>query len=332
MASISPDPMTAYASRLNTKRFATNKELEMYRLIGHGRHEIKVGEEFFRLDREDEHDNLDAHEKALAEMITPYWDADSNSPEMDADCGDEVDHLADQTPIKDQEDRGTCVCFASVACLEAILKRDGNETVLSEQYANWLFMLMEKRNQCDDGLRTTVAASYLSTYGVCLDNVCPYEDSPTVHQHCMPGPALAIQQSATYGIGKFAIIDRIGLLGPSIANTDYLESLICKGHDVVFATNVAWGEPEDDGVLDVILDKFGNPLQSRGGHAMLIVGFNRAAARPYFILKNSWGTSVGHLGYYHLSYDYIRTYGKYGYIVYNALTNMSALPPTGGVV
>lgn len=55
----------------------------MYRLIGHGRHEIKVGREFFRLDREDEHDNLDANEKALAEKVIPYWNTDSNSPEKE---------------------------------------------------------------------------------------------------------------------------------------------------------------------------------------------------------------------------------------------------------
>lgn len=137
--------------------------------------------------------------------------------------------MPNQTSIKDQKDRGICVCFASLACLEAILKGNGNQVTLSEQYANWLFMLMERRNQCDDGLRTTLAASYLSTYGVCLDTNCPYEDSKTVNKHCMHGPSVVKQQSATYGIGGFAIIGRIGLLGPSIANPDYLEALICNG-------------------------------------------------------------------------------------------------------
>src|SRR5262245_30854037 len=138
MTPLAPDSITSYASRLATKRSATSKELEMYRLIGHGRHEIKVGKEFFRLDRGDEHDNLDANEKALAEKVIPCWDIDSNSPEKGANCSDEIDHLPNQTPIKDQEDRGTCVCFASLACLEAILKGNGNQVILSEQYANWL--------------------------------------------------------------------------------------------------------------------------------------------------------------------------------------------------
>ena len=61
----------------------------------------------------------------------------------------------------------------------------------------------------------------------------------------------------------------------------------------------------------------GSPAPSVGGHAMLLVGFNRPAliANRYFIFKNSWNASHGHSGYFYLSYDYIRTYGKYGYAV-----------------
>lgn len=85
---------------------------------------------------------------------------------------------------------------------------------------------------------------------------------------------------------------------------------------MVFGTHVAWGTPNSDHIYDVILDNYGNPLQSRGGHAMVIVGYDRRnASLPYFICKNSWGTQAGDEGYYYLSYDYIRTYAKYGYIV-----------------
>jgi hypothetical protein len=52
-------------------------------------------------------------------------------------------------------------------------------------------------------------------------------------------------------------MDRLGLLGPGIANPEYLEVLICHGHDIVFGTNVAWGNPDANGVYDVILDGYG---------------------------------------------------------------------------
>lgn len=176
---------------------------------------------------------------------------------------------------------------------------------------------------CDDGLKTTNAAKYLSIRGVCEEPLCIYEDRATVRTHCAAGPDLVAQQQAIYGISSYSLIDNIGLNGPSIANTDYLEAILCKGLDIVLGTNVAWGDPEPDGVLDIILDEFGNPLASRGGHAMLIVGYNRGENhRPYFILKNSWGVTRGHAGYYWLSYDYMRQYAKYGYVVHTDRMNM----------
>ena len=62
----------------------------------------------------------------------------------------------------------------------------------------------------------------------------------------------------------------------------------------------------------------GSPLPSVGGHAMLIVGYDKSKTtypEEYFIVKNSWGTSCGQSGYIYLSYDYIRTYAKYGYYI-----------------
>jgi C1A family cysteine protease len=316
-----------YIARLSQKRRATATELAMYRPISFGRYEIEVDGRIFRLDREDEKDNLDALEKNEAHNVNPLWNRATNSPDLDAaSLPDAVDHRPDQTPIKDQEDRGTCVCFASLANLEAIIKKNtGNTLDLSEQYANWLYMKNESRNQCDDGLRTTLAARYLSQNGVCLENLNPYEDRTTVHTHCDAMPPATAQQNAIYGIGQYVLIDRLGLLGPSIANADYLENLLHAGYDIVFGTHVAWGLADANNVFDIILDIYGNPQASRGGHAMLIVGYDRKPTTPipYFIVKNSWGSNQqGVSGYYYLSYDYIRTYAKYGYIVQQVRTDM----------
>lgn len=310
-----------FEKRLKEKRKATQDELDMYVPTSRGRHVMKLEDGIFPLDPEDEEDRLDATELLLAEQDNPYWDEAEGRPECES-IPDEEDHRPHQTAIRNQLDRGTCVCFASLACLEAILKRDGKDVDLSEQYANWLFMRELGRNQCDDGLRTTLAARFLSHYGVCEESFLPYEDHPTVRQHCHTPPSEEAKNNARYGIRRSTIVDRLGPLGPSISNPAYLECLLAEGYDVVFGTHVAWGHPDENGVLDVILDRYGNPLRSRGGHAMLLVGYSKIAPVPYLIFKNSWGPGPGTNGYYYLSYDYVREYAKYGYVVHEMDSNM----------
>ncbi len=308
--------------RLRDKRKATQAELNMYVMTAGGRNVLKLGKDLFiPLEPEDEGDKLDTVEVEQAQYDTPYWNHDKNRPKCSS-TPNKVDHRTKQTPIRNQLDRGTCVCFASLACLEAILKRKGKKINLSEQYANWLYMREKNKNQCDDGLRTTLSARYLTQYGVCKEVDFPYEDKHMVEKHCNASPPAKAKSNARFGIKKSSIINRLGGRGPSIANPDYLECILNFKHDIVFGTKVAWGNPDKNGVFDVVLDQYGNPLTSRGGHAMLLVGYVKTAPVPYFIFKNSWGTKEGNKGYYFLSYDYVMIYAKYGYIVQKMSTNM----------
>jgi hypothetical protein len=308
---------------LSTKRYATADELRAYVLGDDGRPRLYLTEEgrAFRIIPNDERDQLGSQELTEAAEHRLLWDEANQRPAC-PETPDLVDHRPNQTGIRDQQDRGTCVCFASLACLEAISNVAGTALDLSEQYANWLFMGFEGRDQCDDGMRTVDSAVYLSQKGVCPENLAAYEDNATVNTHCTAQPTAAIQSQAVYGIGQYFIIPKLGLRGPSIANTRYLECILSTGYDIVFGTEVAWGNPDANGVHDVIKDPWGNPLASRGGHALLLVGYDRSGAVPFFIFKNSWG-NTGNAGYYYFSYDYIRQYAKYGYVVLTARSDMS---------
>jgi len=230
-----------------------------------------------------------------------------------------VDHRPNQTPVKNQSGRGTCVCFASMAGLEA--KYGGGSLDLSENYANYLYMKAESRGCKSAGLQTHMSADYLSANGVCFESVCPYQTSfPSwCNNGGNPAPAKRTDAAAKdpYKIKSYQKIWRKDDLatdtGLWINNPRYLEALLDAGYDIVYGTHVAgWSYPYT-GVIDVTLGGDGNPLPSVGGHAMLIVGYDRPG--EYFIVKNSWGTNKGQAGYLYLSYDYIRTYAKYGYII-----------------
>jgi len=237
---------------------------------------------------------------------------------------DVVDHRPNQTSIKGQNNRGTCVCFASMAGLEVAY--GGGSLDLSEQFANYLYMTAEGRGCKDAGLQTHMSANYLTNDGVCVESVCPYQnDKYNFPAYCnnaattgpSPPPLTNAVANRPYKIKSYQKIWRKDNLttdtGAWINNPRYLEALLRAGKDIVFGTHVAgWISPYT-GILDVRLGAGGNPLPSVGGHAMLVVGYNRP--QEYFIVKNSWGGSYGQSGYIYLSYDYIRTYAKYGYVI-----------------
>jgi peptidoglycan hydrolase-like protein with peptidoglycan-binding domain len=229
-----------------------------------------------------------------------------------------VDHRSNQTSIKDQQDRGTCVAFASMAGLE--VKYGGGALDLSEQDAYHRYMREKSETCCYNwGLKTTDSADHLKAHAVCRDTYWPYTNyaglgcpitNPNAHR-----PSAA-STNAKYQIKSFHKIWRNDSLttdtGTWINNPKYLESLLHAGHDIVYGTHVAgWSWPVS-GVVDVQLSG-GEPLPSEGGHAMLMVGYDRPG--DYFIVKNSWGSGCGQSGYVYLSYDYVRTYAKYGYVI-----------------
>ncbi|MES1242157.1 MAG: hypothetical protein ABUT39_11100, partial [Acidobacteriota bacterium] len=112
-----------FAVSLTNKRLATPDELLAY-FVEENQPHIEVEGSVFRLQREDETDNLSPEEIEKAAQERLLWDEQNLRPECTSTPG-MVDHRSDQTGVRNQKDRGTCVCFASLACLEAIFQRRG---------------------------------------------------------------------------------------------------------------------------------------------------------------------------------------------------------------
>lgn len=227
-----------------------------------------------------------------------------------------IDHRNNQSPVKDQGSRGTCVSHASMGLLEAYPHINDN---LSEQYTHFKFNTFLNRPQNEDsGLRTTDAAPFLARNDgrICLESEWPYIPSQaTINAQVAAGtyapPAAAVGNQA-FGIGAYKIIGDNGLTGESIKNTRYLEALLYQGYNIVFGCYASWDDKDNNGILDPLLDNQGNPI-SGAGHAMLIVGYNRTA--QYFIVKNSWKNTWGHSGYGYFHYNFMRACAKYGFVI-----------------
>jgi Papain family cysteine protease len=266
-----------------------------------------------------------ARAEPIDRMIAPLADYFAKDPGID-DAEDAaapdatlppiVDHRSTQSSIKHQGARRTCVSHASLALLEAAAHIPDD---LSEQYTHYKFNEFKGRPQDrDNALRTTDAPVLLARDdgGICLETEWPYiSDQEPINTAVAAGtyrPPPSAFADQIYGYRTYKLIADAGLEGESIKNTRFLESLLALGFDIVIGAWASWDDENNRSVLRPLLDPAGEPI-GRGGHAMLMVGYDRP--NQYFTMKNSWGPGWGHAGYGHFHYDFVRSCLKYGFTV-----------------
>jgi hypothetical protein len=250
------------------------------------------------------------------------WEGEGDAgPPAAGGLPDLVDHRPHQSQVKHQGTRNTCVAHASMALLEAILQVPED---LSEQYAHYKFMeFLNLPHDVDRGLLTTDAARFLAR----ADGLVSTEaDWPYIANHAdilslvragSYGPPPSAVGDQTYGYAAYKLIDGGDGTDESIRNPQYLETLLAAGFDIAVGAWVSWNERENTSVMGLVTNpETGGPYKS-GGHAMVIVGYDRP--HQYFILKNSWGSGWGHAGYGYFGYDFARVGFKYGFTVSSAV-------------
>jgi papain like protease len=268
-----------------------------------------------------------------------------------------VDNRRFHGPIRAQGQRRTCTSFATAAALEGMYRRldPGRfaDLELSPQYINHFQKMveraptgqaaqMEDQLGCWGGSPVQYATAVMERYGVAEEATMPYNpmasfeqiDSDLLDAQRNPrtdapqikadqfnlDPAhlpIAALEHAPYRPTKVVWLTDPRTQTDYTRSTDYLEQWVAAGYDIAFGLTLV----DDASTGATALDGDGAwiPGDGRpaGGHAMLIVGYDRP--HQYFIVRNEWGTGpeadANDGGYTDISYDYIQQYAHDGAVI-----------------
>jgi len=243
-----------------------------------------------------------------------------------------------QSSMKDQQMRGTCYVYSIVAALEAAYKRAGyGDLDLSEEFANdmlrtfWLeprstvklpaYRNENRYNMGDHGWSDGVAHFMVeSGFAIPTEKDLPYQarspflptDSAFGLQYRVNSFNLdpkrfdmaALSKKTYYGIRACRDVR------PN--NPKAIEDALLQGKEVIWDFGVGGNRQEWLWEYD--------GSQAKGGHSMLIYGFDKSdAERPYFFVKNSWENQQKIC----ISYEYPRRYGHGATIITEVATPRS---------
>lgn len=253
---------------------------------------VKVGGRWVAVECADDLDN------PVSEVGTILGDADgSDFTASGWSMPTEVDHRSRFVSAKNQGQASTCTAFGLTAALESAIRTTiGERLSLSEMHL-WARYHQTSPQAASDAARN---GGIVST-GDADAKGLPYKDSVATEWldgKSKPDAALVDQLDAL-ALFEVAAVDAISPpSGRNAPTPEQLRRALASGLDVYVAmyTHDNWGTPSGGTIVDY-------DWTGKGGHALLLVGYNTIAGRPHFILRNSWGADWAEQGYAFISED-----------------------------
>ena len=180
------------------------------------------------------------------------------------------------TPVKSQGSRPWCTAFAQVAIMENMINHGMGEIVNLSEIDHW------------DHYREYVCESSLEASRTTM--IVPETSWPY-----MGSPISGYRSTAIAKITNWR----------NLKTRSDVFTALKAGHPVHLGAdlNNSWDSPADKGRIELT----GGFI---GGHAIAIVGFQEDSTYQgggYFLIKNSWGSKWGDMGYARLPYDYCKS-------------------------
>jgi len=195
-------------------------------------------------------------------------------------------------PIQNQGQCGSCWTFSTIAAIESALAiKSGKLQKLSEQevvdcsHGCVLEDGQQVCNQgCNGGWMWSALTDIISWGGEELETVYPYTAETGT---CKKTKANTIDPIANYTC----------LSGPNKANETNMASFLVANGPLSIAMDAGILQSYSSGIIDPTA---GECSTTSLDHAILIVGYGVEGTKPFWIVRNSWGTSWGEEGYFRI--------------------------------
>lgn len=195
-------------------------------------------------------------------------------------------------PVYDQGDIGSCTAMAVCSVFQY---NNGNDAALPSRLFNYYCSRSLQNNMLRDvGSTIKDATQALYQFGCCGEPLWPYITTKFAAQP----PHVAYADASKQRIASYARVT---------ISSDAIESALKAGHPVCIGV-LLYESFVSPTTTRTGLVKYPNSKNEQllGGHAIVIVGFDRSNAQnPVFIVRNSWGASWGNKGYCTFPYRYI---------------------------
>ena len=194
-------------------------------------------------------------------------------------------------PCYDQGDLGSCTSNS----LAAIVQFNQRQQRLPDFMPSRLFIYYNERViegtvNSDAGAELRDGIKALASLGVCREELWPYNPAKFAQRP----PAAAYDRALIHKAIKYQAVPQ---------NLHTLKSVIAGGQPIVFGFT-AYESFESDGIARSGILQIPTAGEAVvGGHAVVAVGYSTASQT--FKVRNSWSTSWGDNGYFHMPWQYI---------------------------
>jgi len=193
--------------------------------------------------------------------------------------------------IENQGNLGSCTGQAIAGAIELLHKRASRTLDVSRLFIYYYERLFIGTVNYDSGAYIRDGIKVCYTYGAPVESLWPYH----VNKFRTLPPTNARQDAAKRKVTSYQ----------RVADFNGVIDALASGHPVVVGFTV-YSSFESNSVARTGVMPYPDTKRERvlGGHAVLIVGYNKN--RRVFIVRNSWGSGWGEGGYFYMPFQVIQ--------------------------